>query len=138
MVSGFFDPLHDIHLDYLEAVRKLGDLIICLVASDNQVLQKKGKVNIPEHGRLEIMDLILAGMGVKHLVMINRWDKDRLIAEALRHLKPDILCRGGDKELDDMPPQEHKVCEELDIEIVHVKLKEERHGSQMQLERTVV
>ena len=47
MVSGYFDSFHDAHLDYIKQAMGCADFLICIVASDKQVIMKKGKVNIP-------------------------------------------------------------------------------------------
>ncbi|KKN31721.1 hypothetical protein LCGC14_0821060 [marine sediment metagenome] len=128
LISGNFDPFTFAHLEYIKQALALGNLI-CLISSDKQVVMKKGKVNEPAFERQEILFLILKGLGVGCQVLINKWDKETLAVEALRHLKPDIFCRGTDKSIEDIPPDEKKVCEELGIEIVHVKGKQ-AHGSE--------
>ena len=37
VVSGYFNPIHSGHLDYLEEAKKLGDYLVVIVNSDNQV-----------------------------------------------------------------------------------------------------
>mgnify|MGYP001612402381 CR=1 FL=1 len=144
MVSGHFDPFHDGHLSYIkqaiphiykkENTETRSGLLICIVSNDAQLLKKKGKVNITEGGRWEIVDLILTGLGVPHRTVVNVWDKGTtLVAEALREWRPHIFFRGGDKTLEDMPPEERRVCDELGIQILHAKLEYDRHGSKMQL-----
>ena len=132
LVSGHFDPFHDIHLAYIKQAMAYGGYLICVVSSDVQLLKKKGKVNIPEAGRTEIVDLILEGLHVPHETLWNDWDKETtLVAEALRALKPDIFFRGGDKTLDTMPSEEREVCDELGIRIRHAWLPYEAHSSTM-------
>lgn len=134
MVSGHFDPLHDVHLAYIEYAMNYGDYLICLVSTDEQILRKKGKVNIPQEGRLKLLRMTLKGMGVPCHIALNVHDIDTaLIAKALYYWHPDVLCRGGDKKPDDMPEEERKVCEDLNIKVVYAELKEERHGSEMKL-----
>ena len=41
-VSGYFDPLHIGHLEYLEMAKQLGDKLIVIVNNDKQALLKKG------------------------------------------------------------------------------------------------
>ena len=127
MVSGNFDPFHYGHLDYIKQSSKLGELE-CVVSSDHQVKQKKGGVNEPAIDRVEILDLVLKGLGVKYGIGVNVWDNTTMVALALSVIRPDIFCRGSDKTIDDMPPEEKKVCDELGIEVVHVKGKQV-HGS---------
>ncbi len=133
MISGFFDGFHSGHLDYLEQAVGYGDSIICILASDEQVIKKKGKVNIHEKERLWILDTFLRGIGCNYLVFVNVWDKDTtLVAEALKHWKPDVFFRGYDKKPERMSPEERKVCEEFGIEIVYAKNRiGERHSSEI-------
>ena len=42
-VSGYFDPIHVGHLDYLEHAKKLGDKLIVIVNNNHQCVLKKGK-----------------------------------------------------------------------------------------------
>jgi len=134
MVSGHFDPLHDVHLDYIQYALNYGEHLICLVSTDKQILLKKGRVNVPEDGRLKILRSVLKGLEIPCHVALNVHDKDTaLVAKALKYWHPDVFCRGGDKVLEDMPVEERKVCEDLNIKIVHAELKAERHGSEMQL-----
>ena len=43
-------------------------------------------------------------------------DKDKTQCESLRHLKPTIFAKGGDRTSGEIP--ESKVCKELDIQII--------------------
>ena len=121
MVSGHFDPFHFAHLGYIEQAIELGDQLICLISSDKQVIMKKGKVNEPENERAMLMAQVLKGLHHSYIVLINQWDKDTLVAKALEALRPDIFCRGTDKTIEDMPPEEKAVCEELGIKIIHIQ-----------------
>ena len=130
LVSGNFDPFHYVHLDYIKKASKLGDFLIAVVSSDEQVVKKKGKFNEPAQDRVEILDWILTGLQVPHVTLINTWDRETThITNALEFIKPDILCRGTDKNAEDMPEDEKKACDELGIQIVHIKGKIV-HGSE--------
>ncbi len=41
-ISGYFDPLHIGHLDYLRSAKALGDFLIVIVNNDHQAKLKKG------------------------------------------------------------------------------------------------
>ena len=42
-ISGYFDPIHVGHLEYIEMSKKLGDYLIVIVNNNKQcVLKKKG------------------------------------------------------------------------------------------------
>ena len=42
-VSGYFDPIHVGHLEYLEFAKKLGNKLIVIVNNNHQCTLKKGK-----------------------------------------------------------------------------------------------
>lgn len=135
MISGHFDPFHHGHLSYVkQAIALMPSYLICVISSDEQLMMKKGKVNIPELHRLEIVQLILDSLswhGRLTRVIINKCDTHSiLVVKALRKVRPDIFFRGGDKTLEDMPLTEKRVCEELGIEIRHATLEYDVHGSQ--------
>ncbi len=134
MVSGHFDPFHDMHLDYIEQAAAMGGYLVCVVSSDKQLLAKKGVVHIPEENRRRIVDLVLRGLGIAHETLINGFDiETTLVADALRSLKPNIFCRGGDKTPEDMPEDEFKACLEYHIDIQYAEFKVDRHGSRMKV-----
>ena len=56
--SGYFDPIHVGHIEYLEAAKKLGNWLIVIVNTDRQAILKKGKSFMPEAERLKIRMLL--------------------------------------------------------------------------------
>ena len=56
-------------------------------------------------------------------------DKDKTQCESLRHLKPTIFAKGGDRMSNEIP--ESKVCRELGIEIVDRLGKKIRSSSKL-------
>jgi len=109
--SGYFDPLHVGHLECLELAKQLGDKLIVIVNSDLQAKLKKGESFMNEQDRMEIV-LALKCVDEVYLSI----DKDKSQCETLRHIKPDIFAKGGDRMSDEIP--ESKVCKELGIKIV--------------------
>ena len=53
--SGYFDPLHVGHLEYLEMSRQLGDRLVVIVNNDSQAKLKKGKPFMGHDDRLKII-----------------------------------------------------------------------------------
>jgi len=133
MISGYFNGFHDAHLDYLKQASEYGGYLICVVASDKQVIMKKGKVSITGEQRWEIVDLILKGLDYHHITIRNWCDTETpTITKFLECYKPDILFRGYDKTLETMPVSEREVCEKYGIEIIHAKNRiGERHSSEI-------
>tara|TARA_Y100001970_G_C14053962_1_gene760468 strand:- start:329 stop:736 length:408 start_codon:yes stop_codon:yes gene_type:complete len=109
--SGYFDPLHVGHLECLEMAKKLGDKLIVIVNSDLQAQLKKGKAFMNEKDRLKIVSALKCVDEVFLSI-----DKDKSQCESLRHLKPTIFAKGGDRTSGEIP--ETKVCNELGIQII--------------------
>lgn len=89
--NGCFDILHAGHLNCLIAARKLGDVLIVGMNSDNSIRRYKGEKRpiISENERA----FMLAGLEVVDYVVV--FDEDEpysLVCELL----PDILVKGSD------------------------------------------
>ena len=54
-VSGYFDPIHVGHLDYLRMAKELGDSLVVIVNNNYQCKLKKGKHFMDENDRVEIV-----------------------------------------------------------------------------------
>ena len=122
--SGYFDPLHVGHLECLELASQLGDKLIVIVNSDLQAKQKKGKSFMMEEDRLKIV----AALRCVDEVFLSI-DKDSTQRESLKHLKPDIFAKGGDRTSDEIP--ELSICRELGIRIVDGLGKKIRSSSSL-------
>ena len=89
--NGCFDLLHVGHLRYLKAARKMGDILVVGVNSDESVRQLKGNNRplVPEMERAEM----LSGLGcVDYVVIFSEPDPRNLLSI----LKPTIHVKGGD------------------------------------------
>jgi D-beta-D-heptose 7-phosphate kinase/D-beta-D-heptose 1-phosphate adenosyltransferase len=109
--SGFFNPLHVGHIRYLQEAKKLGDKLIVIVNTDEQVKLKGSFPFMNEEDRLEI---------VKSLQCVDEAilaiDLDGSVCETLKFLKPNVFAKGGDRTRDNIP--EVPVCEALGIEMI--------------------
>ena len=107
-VSGYFDPIHVGHLEYLRLSKKLGNKLVVIVNNNHQCVLKKGKPFMDEKDRLEI---------VKSLEMVDEVflsiDKDKSVCASLEAIKPDIFANGGDRSTGEVP--EAKICQKFDI-----------------------
>lgn len=110
-ISGYFDPIHIGHLEYIQMARKLGDYLIVIVNTDKQAALKKGKSFMCEDDRLEIVSQI---KGVDEAFMSI--DEDKTVCKTLDLLKPDVFANGGDRSNSEIP--EYKVCKENGTQIV--------------------
>ena len=109
--SGYFDPLHVGHIEYLEMAKSLGDKLIVIVNSDEQAKLKKGKSFMQESDRLRI---------IKSLRCVDEAficiDSDSSVCKSLRLCAPHIFANGGDRTEEEIP--EAEMCKQFDIEMV--------------------
>ena len=110
-ISGYFDPLHVGHIEYINKAKKLGDYLVVIVNNNLQCKLKKGKFFMDENDRVEI---------VKNLKYVDEVflsiDRDKTVCKSLEKLKPSIFANGGDRKNYEIP--ESKVCDMYGIEII--------------------
>ena len=110
-ISGYFDPLHVGHLEYINKAKELGDYLVVIVNNNSQCILKKGKFFMDEKDRVEI---------VKNLKSVDEVflsiDKDKTVSKSLEKLKPSVFANGGDRRNYEIP--ESKICKEHGIEII--------------------
>lgn len=110
-ISGYFDPIHIGHLEYIRLAKKLGDYLIVIVNNDKQACLKKGKSFMCEDDRLAIVSHI---KGVDEAVMSI--DDDKTVCKTLDLVKPDIFANGGDRSNSEIP--ESSICKENGTKII--------------------
>tara|TARA_R100000008_G_scaffold82637_1_gene67128 strand:- start:489 stop:896 length:408 start_codon:yes stop_codon:yes gene_type:complete len=110
-ISGYFDPLHIGHLEYIELASELGDHLTVIVNSDLQCKLKKGKSFMLEQDRLRLVQA-LKPVDSTFLSI----DKDLSVCESLTVIRPNIFGNGGDRTLGEIP--ETKVMREYNIKMV--------------------
>ena len=121
-ISGFFNPLHIGHIDYISSARNLGDFLIVIVNSDDQV---KIKGSVPFMSQDERLKIVTNIKGVDRAVISI--DKDGTVCETLRQeykrLENDpffdemIFCNGGDRKEGGVP--EDVLTQELGVRMVY-------------------
>jgi cytidyltransferase-like protein len=132
IASGFFDPIHVGHIEYLQAARALADELIVILNSDNAAMLKKGYVFMPFTERYEILqsiryvDKVVAavdfGLSVNNTIeLLNAHYKDNETRI--------IFAKGGDRTKDKI--SEKDTCERLGIEIVDGLGKKVRSSSKL-------
>lgn len=89
--NGCFDIMHAGHVQYLEAAKALGDILVVAVNSDASVSRLKG----PSRPVIAQQDraLMLAALACVDYVTIFEEDTPY---ETIGLLQPDILVKGGD------------------------------------------
>lgn len=117
-VSGYFDPLHIGHLEYLQKSKAIagpdGKLVV-IVNNDQQATLKKGKPFMLAKERVEVL------RAIKYVdcVMLSI-DEDRTVCASLREAYHrygvNVFTNGGDQTNESIP--ESPVCLELGIDLV--------------------
>ena len=104
LVTGGFDPLHSGHIAYINAAKKLGDVLIVGLNSDEWLARKKGRPFMPYSERAAV---VFALQNVDGFIQFD--DSDNSSRDAivkLRESYPDeeiIFANGGDRTSDNIP-----------------------------------
>ena len=121
-ISGFFNPLHIGHIDYISAARNLGDFLIVIVNSDDQVKIKGSVPFMNQDDRLRIIRNI---KGVDRAVIAIDEDGSvcKTIREEFKRLQNDpffeemVFANGGDRKEGGVP--EDVLEEELGVRMFY-------------------
>jgi|TARA_Y100000401_G_scaffold115313_1_gene118815 cytidyltransferase-like protein len=122
VISGFFNPLHIGHIDYISAARNLGDFLIVIVNSDDQVKIKGSVPFMNQDDRLRIIRNI---KGVDRAVIAIDEDGSvcKTIREEFKRLQNDpffeemVFANGGDRKEGGVP--EDVLEEELGVRMIY-------------------
>ena len=110
-VSGYFDPIHVGHLEYLKMAKELGDSLVVIVNNNYQCKLKKGKPFMDQNDRIEI---------IKALRFVDEVflsiDQDRTVRKSLEAVRPNIFANGGDRATSEVP--ETPICKKYNIKMV--------------------
>ena len=110
-ISGYFDPIHVGHIEYINNAKKLGDWLVVIVNNNNQCALKKGKYFMDEKDRV----LIVKNIKAVDEVFLSI-DEDKTVCKSLKKVNPDFFANGGDRKNYEIP--ESKVCKENNIQII--------------------
>ena len=123
IVSGFFNPIHKGHLDYINTSKVFCDHLVCVVNNDKQVKVKGSKLFMDEEHRMIILKNIKA---VDETILAV--DQEYRSAETLLLIRKKYpkhklsFYNSGDVTLDSWDPVELNICEEHNINIELINL----------------
>lgn len=109
--SGYFNPLHKGHVEYLQKAKSLGDYLVVIINNDKQRALKNSKEFMDEQERM----FIVSALKCVDEVFLSV-DQDTSVCESLAAIKPNIFAKGGDRFSSEIP--ESKICKQLGISIV--------------------
>ena len=104
VTSGYFDPIHVGHIEYLKRAKEVGDFHICIVNNDEQAKLKKGRAFMPAEDRKEIIEALKY---VDDAVIAV--DEDESVKKTLEHIvcahpwDTIIFAKGGDRVVANTP-----------------------------------
>ena len=121
IVSGYFNPIHTGHLDYIEAAKKKCDQLWVIVNSDEQVKVKGSTPFMDQDSRLRIVQALKA---VDYAIIAD--DVDGTVCKTLERVYTSIsfqapfidsiaFMNGGDRK-SDIPEQ--GMCDQLGIDMI--------------------
>jgi len=91
LANGLFDLLHVGHVRYLQAARRLGDVLVVAVNDDRSARLLRGPGR-PILGSADRARMVAAVDGVDFVVLFG----GPTVAPLLRRLRPDVQCKGTD------------------------------------------
>ena len=114
IASGYFDPIHVGHIEYLKLAKELGDKLVVILNNDYQCKLKKGKPFMPQSERKMILESLKFVDEV-----FDSIDKDKSVCSSIKavaekfHGEEIIFAKGGDRFSHEIP--ETKICMEKGI-----------------------
>ena len=111
-ISGYFNPIHTGHLDYINAASDMGDKLVVIVNNDKQVSIKGSTPFMEEVQRMRIVNSI---KGVNKTVLSI--DIDGAVTETLKLIYDEysvdyffdsmVFANGGDRTKGNSPEEEY-------------------------------
>ena len=118
IASGYFNPIHKGHIDYLKAASQLGESLIVIVNNDRQV-RVKGSIPFMDEGeRVKIIE----ALSFVDKVFLSI-DEDGSVRKTIEKIVGDnndfdfIFATGADRTTENTP-EYRKLCEKLNVKMV--------------------
>lgn len=124
IVSGYFNPLHAGHIEYIQAASLLCDKLIVIINNDEQVKLKESAPFMDERHRKIIVNNLK--QTYKSIISI---DSDKTVCETLKYIRRElypndtlVFYNSGDRKGNNLVKAESIVCREHDIVEVVIDL----------------
>lgn len=125
IVSGYFNPIHMGHIQYINAAKEKCDFLICIINNDKQVALKKSDIFMDEQHRSFIVQNIKAIDST-----IISIDEDASVAKTLEYIITQLpknvehiyFFNSGDRSINNQNDKEVQYCISNNIERVFIPL----------------
>src|SRR5512140_2464560 len=111
--SGGFDPLHPGHASCIIESKQYGDTLVVVVNGDGFLKRKKGKPFMDLKTRCQVVSFLRE---VDYVIPFEI-EGDQTVTEALRHIRPHVFTKGGER-MDETSIAEWGVCQERGIQVI--------------------
>ena len=118
IVSGYFNPIHKGHLEYINNAKLLADELIVIVNNDIQRVLKNSKEFQLEDERM----LIVSNLKAVNKAVLSI-DSDRSVCKTIEKIANDfgesydlVFANGGDQNNDTIP--ERAICDKMGITLL--------------------
>ena len=132
IVSGYFNPLHIGHIEYMESAKSRCDFLVAIVNNDYQVGLKKSKRFMDENHRCQIVYALKAVDMVQLSVDVTLPVCDSI--ELIRNRFPRehmYFFNSGDRIHKNVDSAEIILCERLKIKYVEINLPKRYSSSEL-------
>ena len=122
VISGYFNPLHVGHIDYIAAAKRLGDTLVVIINNDEQVKLKGSVPFMNENDRFRIVsnlkdvDYTYSSSDEDETVCISLLNIYYLFKDSEGY-EGMSFANGGDRKQGGVPEQD--TCERLGIEMAY-------------------
>ena len=101
LANGCFDLIHVGHIRYLQGAKKMGDVLVVALNSDDSLKRIKGRQEalVDQNGRITFISALEC---VDYVTLFDETRADGVILA----LKPDVHCKGSDYTLQTVPERE--------------------------------
>ncbi len=91
LAGGCFDVLHPGHIVFLQKAKKLGDVLVVLLESDEKIKQLKGQ-NRPFFTQKERAEVLRSVKFVDQVVLLPYLKDDAGYEKVIQKIKPDVIA----------------------------------------------
>lgn len=108
LVGGCFDVLHIGHVRFLEAAKKMGEILIVALESDEFIAEKKHRQSL--HTQIERAEILSALSCTDSILLLPYFKENSAYFELVKKIAPDyIAVTENDPQIENKKMQAHKV-----------------------------